>query len=304
MRTILSLRQTTGYVLVIVMGLLAILSVLALSLGAATRADLAQTRRFQDETAAELLAKAGIEWAIHYLHAVERQGTLWQAPWLRQAAMFQGRALGPGTFDVQYRDASGGLHYGLQDEEARVHLNTAPVALLAALPGADQALAEAIVTQRQQTPWQAPEELLQRGLVSAAAWYGSADQPGLQAYVTVWGSGKINLNTAAPAVLAAVPGMTPAMHEAILRYRQGQDQRLGTADDQYFRAVTDLVALQGVDHSALERFGDMLTVTPRAFRCIATGRVTSAGQVRTHQRLAVLEHTAEAILLRYWRRLE
>jgi len=68
MRTTSWSRNQHGYILVVVMGLLAALSVMALSLGAATRADLEQTRRFQDETAAELLSKAGIEWAIHYLN--------------------------------------------------------------------------------------------------------------------------------------------------------------------------------------------------------------------------------------------
>src|SRR3989442_14675851 len=99
-------RNTQGYVLVIVMGLLAALGVMALSLGAATRADLAQTRRFQDETAAELLAKSGIDWTIHYLNTVERHRTLRQAPWTSQAALFQGRPLGTRTFDGQYTDRS------------------------------------------------------------------------------------------------------------------------------------------------------------------------------------------------------
>src|ERR671922_24223 len=109
-------RNSQGYVLVIVMGLLAALGVMALSLGAAARADLAQTRRFQAETAAELLAKAGIDWTMHYLNTVARQGTLWQAPWTSQTVPFQGHPLGVGTFDVQYTDPSGLLHYGLQDE--------------------------------------------------------------------------------------------------------------------------------------------------------------------------------------------
>src|SRR5215468_2482564 len=94
MPTACAAMKNNGYVLVIVMGLLAALSVMALSLGAATRADLEQTRRFQDEAAAELLSKAGIDWTIHYLNTVERQGTLWQAPWTRQVALFQGRSLG------------------------------------------------------------------------------------------------------------------------------------------------------------------------------------------------------------------
>jgi len=305
MPTTCTIRKNNGYVLVIVMGLLAALSVMALSLGAATRVDLEQTRRFQDEAAAELLCKAGIEWVIHYLNTVQRQGTLWQAPWYSQPSMFQARPLGPGTFDVWYSDLGGELHYGLQDEEARVNLNTAPVTVLAALPGVGQGLAEAIVRQRQQQPWSTPEDVLQRGLVTASAWYGEAEQPGLSAYVTVWGSGKINVNTASPVVLAALPGITPAMVEAIMRYRQGDDRQLGTADDGYFRAVMDLVTMPGIDRSTLERFGDLLTVTPSAFRFMATGRVTSgAGPAQLHQRLAVLERTANGTSLRYWRRLD
>jgi DNA uptake protein ComE-like DNA-binding protein len=305
MHTTLWSGNNKGYVLVIVLGLLAALGVMALSLGAAARADLAQTRRFQDETAAELLAKAGIDWTIHYLNTVERQGTLWQAPWTSQVALFQGRPLGAGTFDVQYTDPDGALHYGLQDEEARVNLNVAPVALLAALPGVGTELAETIIKQRQQRSWVAPEELLHHGLVSPSVWYGSGGQAGLNAYLTVWGSGKININTAPLVVMAAVPGMTPALLEAIIRHRQGDDQQLGTSDDRYFRAVTDLATVTGVDGGGLERAGAFLTVTPSAFRFIATGRVPrGTSQARTHLRLAVIERTAQATALRYWRRLD
>src|SRR5262245_42614167 len=159
-------RSDKGYALIIVMGLLAALGVMALLLGTAARADLAQTRRFQDETTVELLSKAGIDWTIHYLNTAAQQGTMWQAPWMSQAALFQGRPLGAGTFDVQYTDPAGTLHYGLQDEEARVNLNTAPAALLAALPGVGTELAEAIVKHRQQELWKVPEDLLYRSLVS------------------------------------------------------------------------------------------------------------------------------------------
>jgi DNA uptake protein ComE-like DNA-binding protein len=298
-------RNTHGYVLVIVMGLLAVLGVMALSLGTVTRAELLQTRRFQDETAAELLAKAGIDWTIHYLNTVARQGGLWQVPWMSQAAQFQSRPLGAGTFDVQYTDPSGTLRYGLQDEETRVNLNTAPVALLAALPGVSPELAEAIVTHRQQEPWGVPEALLHRGLISAPVWYGSAEQAGLRTYLTVWGSGKININTASPGVMAAVPGLTPTLVESIVRYRQGDDQQLGTSDDRYFQTVEDLATLTGVDQTGLERAGAFLTVTPTAFRFIVTGRVRSTtSQARPHLLLAVLERTDHTTALRYWRQLD
>jgi hypothetical protein len=67
----------------------------------------------------------------------------------------------------------------------------------------------------------------------------------------------------------------------------------------------DLATLPGVDHSGLERAGAFLTVTPSAFRFIATGRVPhGTSQGRTHLRLAVIERTAPATTLRYWRRLD
>jgi DNA uptake protein ComE-like DNA-binding protein len=287
------------------MGLLAALGVMALSLGTATRAELMQTRRFQDETASELLAKAGIDWTIHYLNTVARQGVLWQAPWMSQAALFQSRPLGAGTFDVQYTDPSGTLHYGFQDEETRVNLNIAPVALLAALPAVSTELAETIVRHRQQELWRVPEELLHHGLISASGWYGNAGQAGLSAYLTVWGSGKININTASPVVMTAVPGLTPALVESIVRYRQGDDQQLGTSDDRYFQTVEDLVTLTGSDRTGLEQAGAFLTVTPSAFRFITTGRVRSTtSQARTHRLLAVIERTAQTTALRYWRQLD
>ena len=105
--------------------------------------------------------------------------------------------------------------------------------------------------------------------------------------------------------MTAVPGMTPALLEAIVRYRQGDDQQLGTSDDRYFRTVADLATLSGVDRRGLERAEVFLTVMPSAFRFIATGRVShGTSPARTHLRLAVIERVASATTLRYWRRLD
>ena len=294
-----------GYVLVIVMGLLAILGVMSLSLRAATHTSLEQTRHLQDAIAAEFLAKAGIDWTRHYLHQLERQDIMWQAPWSGQEATFHGHKLGPGAFDISYRGAAGTLHPGLQDEEARLHINTVPVGALAALPGMGQERAQAIVAARQQTPWRTPEELVQRGFIAPELWQGSADQIGLHAYLTTWGSGKINVNTAPSAVLAALPGSTPALVEALIRYRQGADQQWGTADDRHFRTLQEIDTVPGMDHPALERLTTLLTVTSSAFRFVATGRIArQALPVHTHQRFAVLERLANTTALRYWRQVE
>lgn len=294
-----------GYALVLVLGLLALLGTMAISLGTATQMELAQTRRFQDEAAAALLAKAGIEWSMAYVQDMARQDTLWQAPWSTQPTVFHGRPLGPGVFDVRYSDAQGVWHHGLQDEEARVNLNTAPVALLAALPGVDQALAQRLVAQRPPAGWQTPEAVLHAGLVPPALWHSSAGRPGLSAYVTVWGSGKINVNTASAAVLAAVPGLAPAMVEALLRYRAGADQQEGTSDDQHFRTLADVGTLPELGGADVGQLTPWCTVTPSAFRLVATGRVQpGAGPGRQQHRLAIIEQSAQRITLRHWQPFE
>ena len=205
------------------LGLLTTLFIMALSLGAAVRSDLAQSRRFQDETAAEFLAEAGVDWAVYVLNDLISRDTVWRASWRHQPTQFQQRRLGTGTFDIAYVNGHGRRVHGLQDEEARSHLNHAPRTVLAALPGGTAAIAEAIEMQRQQHAFTTPEELLGRGIVSPEVFYGTADQPGMAPYVTVWGSGKININTASLPVLAAVPGLTPTIAEAVVRYRHGDE---------------------------------------------------------------------------------
>lgn len=292
-----------GYVLVIVMGLFAALLLMGLSLGAAGRADFAQGQRFQEETSAEFLARAGIIWAQHYLQTVNQRQAWWQASWQNDQDMFANRRLASGTFELTYQDQQGVTHYGFQDEEARLNLMTAPVELLGALPGLEMATAVAIVAQRQQQSLALPEELVHRGIVSADLFYGQSPQEGLAPYMTVWGSGKINVNTASGRVLAVVPGMTPAILDAILRYRLGLDQQPGTTDDQYFSSLADLLRLAGITQSMLDRCEPFLTVTPTAFRVLATGY---PGQKRSsaYRRLAILERTTDGTDIRYWRRIE
>jgi DNA uptake protein ComE-like DNA-binding protein len=299
-------RTTRGFVLITVMGALAALFIMALSLGTAGRAALAGARRWQAATAAEFLAKAGIEWAQHYVHELERDATLWQTPWYRQEALFRQRSLATGVFDVTYTDAVGVQHYGLQDEEARLNMMIAPAESLARLPGVDAVLAAAMVAARQRQPWATPEDVVTRGVMSPGLFYGTAEQSGVAPYVTVWGSGKINLNTAPTAVLATVPGFSVALAEAIVRYRDGADQEPWTPDDEAFQTVADLQRVAELTPEALRLAEPWLTVVPTAFRMTSTGRVrlrANTPREHRHSRLAIVDLTAHP-RIRFWRRLD
>lgn len=294
-----------GFVLALVLVLLAALFIMAFSLGAAVRGDLRQARRFQDRTAAEFVARGGIEWVMHVLNQFERQDALWRAPWQQYQAGFEAHRLGPGRFDVAYVDAAGDLRYGFRDEEARVNLNRASADVLAALPGLDVSAASEIVARRQRRPWSQPEALIGAGIVTPAVLHGTASAPGLAAYLTTWGSGKINVNTAPVPVLAAVPGLTPPQAAAIVQYRHGDDAQAGTADDRYFHGLTEVAQLPGLAGVALEQALEVLTVEPTTFRVVVTGRVEGPdGAVPIHRQLAIVDRSARPARVQYWRQLE
>ncbi len=60
-------------------------------------------------------------------------------------------------------------------------------------------------------------------------------------YVTVYGDGRINLNTASPTVLQ-VAGVSKVLVDAIDLYRRGFDHALGTADDHVFTDLASVTA--------------------------------------------------------------
>jgi hypothetical protein len=98
--------------------------------------------------------------------------------------------------------------------------------------------------------------------------------------------------------------MTPAIAEAIVRRRQGDDQLAGTADDRHFHEVAGLLALDVVDRATLARIEPWLTVVPTAFRVIATGRVESGqGTTSVYRQLAIIDRTARPVRIQYWWRL-
>ncbi len=60
-------------------------------------------------------------------------------------------------------------------------------------------------------------------------------------YLTVWGEGKININTASEEVLLAVPGLYTKEVGKILSFRRGADGVPGTKDDGVFKTIEELI---------------------------------------------------------------
>ena len=119
-------------------------------------------------------------------------------------------------------------------------------ARLAALAGVQQALAVLASGQQERTAWQDNEALFRQRLVGEAGpvrWYftvyapGEADDMDGIRYGLIDESGLINVNTATAATLAGLPGMSSALADAVVDYRDEDSQSgpEGAEQDYYDR---------------------------------------------------------------------
>ncbi|MBI3617400.1 MAG: general secretion pathway protein GspK [Candidatus Omnitrophica bacterium] len=162
------------------------------------------------------------------------------------------------------------VRYGLIDEERKINVNTADAEVMERLfrfvldvdEVRAQDLAASIVDWRDadselSTPVGSAEDSFYRNL--AYNPYEAKDAPlealdelrlikGMDAnsmeklkdYLTVFGDGKININTAPEAVLRAV-GMSTYLVDKIMSYRFGKDGVMGTEDDNVFDRHSNIV---------------------------------------------------------------
>jgi len=132
----------------------------------------------------------------------------------------------------------GGLNYKyfFEDEGARININTAPVEVLAKLPGMEEDLAQSIIDSNLR-PFRVKEELLLVEDITPEIFGKLKDS------ITVYGDGRININTASAEVLVAL-GLEEELVEILMRFRKeyiGKDEKEGTEDDGVFTTADGLL---------------------------------------------------------------
>ena len=160
------------------------------------------------------------------------------------------------------------VFYGMKDEERKINVNKATQDMLESLPGMDMDIAISIRAWRGDPelgqdvllsedsyykgldkPYERKgkdieyieELLLIRGITQDLLFGKDLDgsgviddnEAGLQRYLTVYGKGTININTATATVLRAI-GFNEDLSYKIIRYCLGPDEMLGTDDDGIF----------------------------------------------------------------------
>jgi len=267
-------RQQQGSTLIIALWSLLLLTIFAVQLGVIVRQKLTLVHRLDSRDNLYLIAEAGVKQAIVQLR---REDDMFAADflgerWSDRPDMFEKIPFGKGSFTVSYPHRDGDysrVMYGLQDEESKINLNKADVdvimRLLETAAGLTrweaEELAYCIVDWRDkdsffQHPQFGAEDSDYEGMKNS---YESKDSDyevieelllvnkmdqeifdKLKHFVTIYGEGKININTASKEVLLAL-GLTGRAVEDILLFRKGGDMIAGTGDDDIFLQPATIV---------------------------------------------------------------
>ena len=276
-----------GFVLVIVLWVLAILSIVTIGLGQRSWLDRRAARYALDHTQAMMAAQGAVQRGVvelrnkaipNSLYPEEGMLTHYGQSWARRANLLEDEAYFPGGEAFANDD----IYYLIQDDEALINVNVAPEELLKELKQLSRSAFRSIMKRRIEetapgvppTLYQAPEELRYERGITEEDWFGNDEESGLKDLITTSGDGKININTASREVLACIPDVEDEAVEAMLGFRNGPDGLPRTEDDRGFKSFEEIsreVDVKGDTLIALQSYGK-LTSNLFTVRGIATRR--------------------------------
>ena len=222
-------------ILIVSLWLLIFLSVLTVALGKLVSSQITFCRFYLARLSSYYLAKAAVKEAV-----VERENDF------------------TSTYDSLYelrkvREIIFGndrVEYHLIDEESKININFASREIMQRLKGFTEELAEKITEARSIKVFEVPEDILSIEGIDKEKFYGKDEDSGLKDLVTVYGDGKVNINTASYEVLFVLLNDS-SLARRIVDFRKGSDGEEVTGDDGVFYPGKSIVdQLRGV--SALE----------------------------------------------------
>ncbi len=308
------LRKTpSGFVLVCVIWVVAILTVMALGFG--HRAMLARRASAYslDHTQAMLMARGAVQRGIVEVRnkivndrAKKREpgSTHLGQEWAKEKNLLES---GP-YFEFREGFEEDFVAYIIEDGESRIDVNTAPKKVLEEIKPLSRSAIRGIWKRRKEgvhenegsARFHALEELRYMNGVREDDWYGTERMTGLSDIMCVHGDGRINVNTASHAVLMCVPRLGRPACDAIINYRAGGDGEIGTGDDKGFKNFKALVESLGIEGDPVDAIGKYCKFTSGYFKI--TGMATRRqGKVRAVCCAVIRSYGAHNAILLSWR---
>lgn len=263
------IKNQDGGLSVAALWMLALLSVITLGVARTVLLGLRSDRYSLRATEAIWLARAGVRYGMAVLQldaagdSVETVDAYNEA-WANSRALFQQVSLGNGFFEVSYIKAEESLVpqkvYGIIDENRKININRVPADVLLRLPGMSPEKVAALLDWRDadaeireggaeepfymglKQPYICRDgDLESLGELELVRGFSREDVRRLANIATVYGDGRVNINTASADVLRFL-GMRAGLARKISRARWGRDGTPFTDDDVLFVSESSLVA--------------------------------------------------------------
>jgi type II secretory pathway component PulK len=271
----LASRSTVDYrasILIVALWSLCLLSVFAVMLSYNVRQKIMLVKRLEERAKLSLIVDAGVHQAIALLQESEDKSyDSLNDPWGSSIDMFKDISVGEGVCNIKYeytQDEMPQERWGLIDEESKININKVALSVLERLLHIGlkfdevqaQELAASIVDWRDSDsnltiPLGSAEAPYYRSLTysyeAKDAYFEVLEElllvKGVESetfekikdYITVYGEGKVNINTASGVVLLAL-GLSEDVVNKIILFRLGDDGILGTGDDNIFLSVSEI----------------------------------------------------------------
>lgn len=237
-----------GSILISALWIIAILTVFAVSVGRESSAAIKLTMYNIESQKAYNLARAGIyhvfaQKQLEYKRGMNNTIDTLNQKWANNEVLFKEYKLGGGYYKIGYKfkeldnSEEGEVElYGLMDEQSKINVNNSSYEILQRLFESCGMEAETaflasnnIIESVKNRPFETIYETFLIEQIDGRIFNE------LKNYVTVYGDGRVNINTAGEKVLNALFGEDyPNLAEKIIRYRRGNDEVIGTKDDRWF----------------------------------------------------------------------
>lgn len=149
----------------------------------------------------------------------------------------------------------------IRDEESKININTTSLAVLKKLFATDEKIIQEIIKRR---PFDTKDEILNIEGITAEDYYGSKYRKGIRDLITVWGDGRININTVSKEVLELIPDIRQGIKESIISKQK----------DMPFAKIEDLKDISGINLEEYSKLKNLSKVSSSIFEIFSKGTLT------------------------------
>lgn len=311
MSLVTSIHRVRGFVLVSVMWIIVLLTIIVTGFGRRVMLDRRASAYSLDIEVARQLANSAVQRGIIELRnkiindalKPEEMGcTHLGQPWAKVTSLIKDL----NVLEIDNVGEKDDVFFQIIDEERKINLNTTPTEVIDEVPGINKSVLRQIIKRRSEpvhseegiTPFQVEEELRYLRGVEDDDWFGTERKPGLKDIFTVYGDGKINLNTASESVLKCVPKLGDRAIRAIMGFRAGPDGEIGTSDDKGFRSTLEIQEKLKIKDDSLDAINRYCKFNSSWYRIIGQA-ILRNGKVRVRCYAIVYVEGTNANLVRW-----